>query len=60
MPLIHLWRAARQLTFGLIGSIHFRLRPCQHDDGYIDGRLQIKVHTDERTQAHNVLYCIVL
>jgi len=26
------------------------LRPCQHDDGYIDGRSQIKVHTDERTQ----------
>jgi len=22
------------------------LRPCQHDDGYMDGRSQIKVHTD--------------
>jgi len=21
----------------------------EHDDGYIDGRSQIKVHTDERT-----------
>jgi len=21
---------------------------CQHDDGYVDGRSQIKVHTDER------------
>jgi len=28
------------------------LRPCQHDDGYMDGRSQIKVHTDERTQVH--------
>jgi len=25
---------------------------CQHDDRYIDGRSQIKVHTDERTQVH--------
>jgi len=29
------------------------LRPCQHDDGYMDGRSQIKVHTDERTQVHS-------
>jgi len=28
------------------------LRPCQHDNGNIDGRSQIKVHTDERTQVH--------
>jgi len=27
------------------------LRPCQHDNGYMDGRSQIKVHTDERTQV---------
>jgi len=27
------------------------LRPCQHDNGYIDGRSQIMVHTDERTQS---------
>jgi len=33
--------------------VWFILRPCQHDDGYIDGRLQIiKVH--ERTQVHSV------
>jgi len=31
------------------------LRPCRHYDGYIDGRSQIKVHTDERTQAHSAL-----
>jgi len=28
----------------------FDLRLCQH---YMDGRSQIKVHTDERTQVHN-------
>jgi len=33
--------------------VWFSLRPCQHDDGYIDGRSQIKVHTDERTHAHS-------
>jgi len=33
--------------------IWFILRPCQHDNGYIDGRSQIKVHTDERTQVHS-------
>jgi len=30
------------------------LRPCQNDNGYMDGRSQIKVHTDERTQVHSV------
>jgi len=29
------------------------LRPCQHDGGYVDGRSQIKVHTDERTQVQS-------
>jgi len=29
------------------------LRPCQHDNGYMDGRSQIKVHTNERTQVHS-------
>jgi len=31
--------------------VRFILRPCQHDDGYIDGRSHIKVHTDERIQV---------
>jgi len=35
------------------GLVWFILCPCQHDDGYIDGRSQIKVHTDERTQVHS-------
>jgi len=29
------------------------LRPCQHNDGYIDGQSHIKIHTDERTQVHS-------
>jgi len=29
------------------------LRPCQHDNGYMDGQSQIKVHTDERTQVYS-------
>jgi hypothetical protein len=29
------------------------LRLCQHDNGYMDGRSHIKVHTDERTQVHS-------
>jgi len=33
--------------------VWFILRPCQHDDGYIYGQSQIKVHTDERTQVHS-------
>jgi len=33
--------------------VWFILSLYQHDDGYKDGRAQIKVHTDERTQAHS-------
>jgi len=33
---------AIDIDFGVL--IH--LRPCQHDNGHIDGRSQIKVHTD--------------
>jgi len=29
------------------------LRPCQHDDGYMDGRSQIKVLKDEQTQVNS-------
>jgi len=28
------------------------LRPCHHDNGYMDDWSQIKVHTNERTQIH--------
>jgi len=31
----------------------FILRLYQHDNGYIDGRLQIEIHTDKRTQVHS-------
>jgi len=40
-------------TWHEIKFVWFILRPFQHDDGYIDGRSQIKVHTDERTQVHS-------
>jgi len=29
------------------------LRPCQHENGYMKVRSQIKVHNDERTQVHS-------
>jgi len=37
----------------LLTSVYSFWRPCQHDDGYLDGRSQIKVHTDERTRVHS-------
>ena len=40
--------AGKRFWFGL-----FDLRPYQHDNGYLDGWSQIKVHTDERTQVHS-------
>jgi len=43
------------IEFGLI-----HLRPGQHDDGYKDGRSQIKVHTDERTHIHNARSSLVV
>jgi len=42
------------IAFELVCHVFvFILRPCQHDDGYIDRRPQIKNHTDERTQVHS-------
>jgi len=38
----------------------FDLRPCQHDNGYMDGRSQIKVHTYERTQVHSAQSSLVV
>jgi len=49
-PCMHCQRAWSR---GWSRSALFILRPCQHDDGYMDGRSQIKVHTDERTQVHS-------
>jgi len=40
--------------------VWFILRPCQHDDGYIDGWKQIKVHTDERTLVHSARSFLVV
>jgi len=36
------------------------LRPCQHDNGYIDGRSQIQVQTNERNQIHNAQSSLVV
>jgi len=44
---------AEYTVIALHESFWFISRPCQHDDGYIDGRSRIKVHTDERTQVHS-------
>jgi len=33
--------------------VWFILRQCQHDNGYTDGRSEIYVHTDERTEVHS-------
>jgi len=34
--------------------------PCQHDNGYMDDRSQINVHTDERTQVHSAQSSLVV
>jgi len=36
------------------------LRPCQHDNGYMDGQSQIKVHIDEWTQVHSTQSSLVV
>jgi len=38
----------------------FILCPCQHDISYIDGRSQIQVHTDKRTQVHSAQSSVVV
>jgi len=55
----HLWPpGARRYTSLTDWSID--LRPCLHDNGYMDGRSQIKVHTDERTQVHSAQSSLVV
>jgi len=41
-----------------VRSALFDLRPCQHDNGYMDGRSQIKVHTAERTHIHSAQFSL--
>jgi len=41
---------------GRQGLVWFILRPCQHDNGYIGGRPQIEVHTDERTGSQRSVF----
>jgi len=40
------------VIIAILCLVWFILRPCQHDDGYIDGRSQIQVQTDEQTQVN--------
>jgi len=46
-------------TQGFRGLIDW-LRPCQHDNGHMDGRSQTKVHTNERTQVHSAQFSLVV
>jgi len=56
---MHLWNTSPVRALSLLISRRLRtiwfnsfyVPRCQHDDGYIDGRSQTKVHTDERTQV---------
>jgi len=36
------------------------VRPCQHDNSYMDGQSQTKVHTDEWTQVHSAQSSLVV
>jgi len=38
----------------------FILRPCRHDDDYVDGRSQIRVHTEERSQVYSATCSLVV
>jgi len=38
-------------NYASLGFSLIHLRPLRHDNGYMDGRSQIEVHTDERTQV---------
>jgi len=41
---------------GSTRSVFIELRPCQHDNGYMDGRSQIKVHTHSSTPLYIPLF----
>jgi len=49
---IQMWYDCWSDTLWLIGLVWFILRLCQLDNGYIDGRSQIRVHIGEWTQVH--------
>jgi len=44
----------------LICLVCFTLRQCELDNGYIDGRSQISLHTDERTHVHSARFSPVV
>jgi len=41
------------LLLWLIVRLIDDLSPCQHDDGYMDGRSLININADERIQVHS-------
>jgi len=47
-------------TATAVGLYCHILRPCQHNDGYIDGQSQIQVYTEERTQVHSAQSSLVV
>jgi len=48
------------ITFSKLGLVRFNLRPCQHDNGFIVGRSQIDIHTDELTHVHRAQSSLVV
>jgi len=50
----YLYRLPRVYAHNVLKAFHglIDLHPCQHDNGCMDGRSQIKVHIEERTQVH--------
>jgi len=53
-----LHQEVEQTKIERFGLIHFT--SCQHDIGYIYGRSQIQVYTDERTQVHSAQSSLVV
>jgi len=54
------WKRQEVQLFVGWNNVWLILRPCQHDNGYIYGRSQIQVHTDERTQIHSAQSYLVV
>jgi len=48
------------MTYADRSLVWWILSPCEHDNSFIDGRLQIEVYTDEQTQVHSVQSSLVV
>jgi len=49
----------REYELKMYDLIHFTC-VCQHDDGYIDDRSQIKVQTNEQTQVYSSWFSLTI